>query len=102
MRKKIIVGLLLLLAVSLLQIPAYAGTTTKYATYDRGDIPLDSTLFDLLILRPMGIAACAVGLATSVWAFPFAAATGSGAEVGDKLIVEPFEYTFRRPVGYDW
>ena len=81
-------------------MPAYAGTTTRYSEQDRGDIPVDNTLFDLLILRPMGIAACAVGLATSVVALPFAATSGSAAEIGDKLITEPFEYTFRRPIGY--
>ena len=102
MKKRIVIGILVLLAVSLVQIPAHAGTTTRYSTPDRGDIPLDSVLFDLIFLRPMGIAACAVGLAGSIVAFPFAATTGAGAEVGDKLITEPFEYTFRRPIGYDW
>ncbi len=102
MKKRIIVGLLVLLALSLIQIPAYAGTETRYSTYDRGDIPLDSTLFDIFILRPMGIAACAIGIGTSIVALPFAATSGSGAEVGNKLIAEPFEYTFRRPIGYDW
>ena len=102
MKKRIIIGLLVLLAVSLVQIPAYAGTATRYSTQDRGNIPLDATLFDLLILRPMGIAACAVGVAASIVAFPFAVTTGAGAEVGDKLITEPFEYTFTRPIGYDY
>jgi hypothetical protein len=102
MKKRIIIGLLVLLAVSLLQIPAYAGTATRYSTQDKGNIPLDATLFDLIILRPMGLAACVVGAAASVWAFPFAATTGAGAEVGDKLFTEPFEYTFTRPIGYDY
>ena len=102
MKKWIIIGLLVLLAVSLVQIPAYAGTATRYSTQDKGYIPLDATLFDLFILRPMGIAACAVGVASSLWAFPFAATTGAGAEVGDKLFTEPFEYTFIRPIGYEY
>ncbi len=102
MRKRIVIGLLVLLAITLIQIPAHAGTETRYSTYERGDIPLDSTLFDILILRPMGLVSCAVGIGVSVVALPFAATTGAGAEVGDKLITEPFEYTFRRPIGYDW
>jgi hypothetical protein len=102
MKKRIITGLLILLAVSFVQIPAYAGTAATYSTQDSGYIPLDAPLFDLLILRPMGIAACAVGIATSIWALPFAAMSGSGAEVGEKLIIEPFEYTFKRPIGYDY
>jgi hypothetical protein len=102
MKKLIIMGLLVLLAIGLVQLPAHAGTTTRYSTQERGNIPLDATLFDLLILRPMGIAACAVGIAASLVALPFAATTGAGSEVGDKLITEPFEWTFRRPIGYDY
>ena len=102
MRKRIIVGLLVLLAVGLVQMPAYAGTITRYSAQTDGSIPLDATLFDLFILRPMGIAACAVGLGSSVLALPLVITTGSGAEVGDKLITEPFDYTFRRPLGFDY
>jgi hypothetical protein len=102
MKRQLIIGLLVLLAVSLIQIPAYAGTPTTYSTQTRGTIPLDATLFDVLILRPMGIVSCVVGLATSVVALPFAATSGSAPEVGDKLITEPFEYTFKRPIGYDY
>lgn len=100
MKKWIIIGLILLLASSLIHASAYAGTMTRYST--KGDIPLDATLFDLLILRPMGLVSCAVGLAASIVALPFAGTTGAGAEVGDKLITEPFEYTFRRPIGQDY
>ncbi len=102
MKKWIVICLLVLLAAGLAHAPAHAWTTTSYRTQTNGDLPLDATLFDLIILRPMGIAACAVGLAGSIVAFPFAATSGAGSEVGDKLITEPFEYTFRRPIGYDY
>ena len=94
--------MLVLLAVGLIQIPAYAGTPTTYSTQSKGSIPLDATLFDVLILRPMGIVSCVLGVATSVVAMPFAITSGAGYEVGDKLITEPFEYTFKRPIGYDY
>jgi hypothetical protein len=100
MRKWIIIGLITLLASSVFQVSVYAGTMNKYNTRD--NIPLDAPLFDLLILRPMGIASCAVGLAASIVALPFAVTSGSGAEVTEQFITEPFEYTFRRPIGYDY
>jgi hypothetical protein len=102
MKRQVVIGLLVLCAVSLVQIPAYAGTPTTYSTQARGSIPLDATLFDVLILRPMGIVSCVLGVATSVVAMPFAITSGAGYEVGDKLITEPFEYTFKRPIGYDY
>lgn len=56
-------------------------------------------LADLLIMRPLGIAACAVGFAGSVLALPFAAMSNSDKDVSRRLIAEPFAYTFTRPLG---
>ena len=60
------------------------------------DIPV---LIDVLILRPVGLASCAVGLAATVFALPFAIPSGSVEKVTQALIREPFDYTFRRPLG---
>lgn len=102
MKKRFVVGLLVLLAIAMLQTPSYADPSTKYSTKTKGALPLDATLFDVLILRPMGIVSCVVGVATAVVAMPFAITSGAGYEVGDKLITEPVEFTFKRPIGYDF
>lgn len=57
-------------------------------------------LADVLIARPIGIAACAVGLVGTVIALPFAAFSGSMESVTERLVAEPFSYTFQRPVGH--
>ncbi len=101
MKRTIVIGLFMLLTISLTHVPVQAGTTTQYTT-QYAPIPLDSTLFDLFVMRPMGIAACAVGIVTSVWAMPFALTSGAGNEVGEKLITEPIDWTFKRPIGYDY
>ena len=59
----------------------------------------EAILADTLIVRPMGIAACIIGLAGSIIAFPFAALSNSQGRVTQRLLVEPFDYTFRRPLG---
>lgn len=59
------------------------------------DIPV---IIDVLILRPAGLAACAVGLIAAAIALPFAIPSGSTDKVG-ALIQEPFYYTFKRPLG---
>ena len=102
MKRRVVVGLLVLLAITMLQVPLYAEPSTKYSTQTRGNIPLDAPLFDVLILRPLGIASCVLGIATSVVAMPFVITSGCGYEVGDKLITEPIEFTFKRPIGYDF
>jgi hypothetical protein len=61
--------------------------------------PGEVILFDVFILRPIGLAATAVGLAGSVVAYPFAAMSGSTDRVEEELIRKPWDYTFCRPVG---
>uniref|UniRef100_A0A832EJD9 Uncharacterized protein n=1 Tax=Desulfacinum infernum TaxID=35837 RepID=A0A832EJD9_9BACT len=56
-------------------------------------------LADILIARPIGIAACVAGLVGTVIALPFAAFSGSVNAVTERLVTEPFAYTFQRPVG---
>jgi hypothetical protein len=55
---------------------------------------------DVFIVRPVGLAACAVGLLGSIVAMPFASLSGNDREVSRRLVAEPFAYTFTRPVGH--
>lgn len=59
----------------------------------------ESILFDLLVLRPAGITACALGILASILSIPFSLGTQDTEYIGKKLIHEPFEYTFLRPLG---
>ena len=61
--------------------------------------PGDLILVDVLLLRPLGIVACGLGLAGSVVALPFTAMTDSGPQVAKGLLVKPFDYTFKRKLG---
>ena len=54
---------------------------------------------DLLILRPVGVAALVGGSALFVLAAPFAALTGNTKETARTLVKTPFDFTFRRPLG---
>jgi hypothetical protein len=61
--------------------------------------PFGSILADVIFLRPLGIAGLALGTAAAVVAAPFALPSGSMDAVGRTLIVAPYDFTFRRPVG---
>jgi len=56
-------------------------------------------VIDVLILRPVGVATCVIGLVASVVALPFAIPSHSTEKVHRALILEPFYYTFKRPLG---
>ena len=54
---------------------------------------------DLLVVRPLGIVVTAVGSIAYVISLPFSLAGGNEEEARQKLVIEPAEYTFTRPLG---
>ena len=58
-----------------------------------------SIFFDILFLRPAGIVALGLGCGAAVVAIPFSLPSGSSPQVCQKLIVDPFDFTFLRPLG---
>jgi len=63
------------------------------------DPPGELMIADVLFMRPLGFAACIIGLVGAVVAFPFALITNSQDTVCRALVEKPFQYTFQRPVG---
>ena len=55
-------------------------------------------------IRVLGLGLIVVGTAFFVVASPFALASGSTGDTWDALVVEPFQFTFTRPLGKfeDW
>ena len=79
-------------------------TSTGFSALAGGAIMLDepsgeSMVADFLLLRPLGIAATAVGSVFFVVSVPFSWPTGSLGAAFDKLIAEPAIFTFARPLG---
>jgi hypothetical protein len=56
-------------------------------------------IMDVVIARPFGLAALVIGSAFFVVAFPFSAMSNSIHKTADKLVGEPFRFTFIRPPG---
>ena len=54
---------------------------------------------DLVVLRPMGIVATAVGAVIYAISLPFSLAGGNEEEARQKLVIDPAKYTFTRPLG---
>jgi hypothetical protein len=56
-------------------------------------------LFDMVVVRPIGLAATAIGSVFWVVSLPFSA-SGDNVDVATKkLVKEPAAYTFKRPLG---
>ena len=56
-------------------------------------------IFDAFVLRPLGIAAMAIGAAGAYGAMPWAIPSHSEDRVQRQLIQKPYDYTFCRPLG---
>lgn len=54
---------------------------------------------DALVVRPVGLAATAIGAAIFVVALPFAAISGDVKKTGKTLVGAPANFTFKRKLG---
>ena len=54
---------------------------------------------DLLFARPLGIVATVIGSAVYFVSLPFTVPSGSVRHTGDVVVGEPFNFTFKRPLG---
>jgi len=59
----------------------------------------NAMIFDLVFLRPAGLVATVGGSVAFVLSLPFSALGGNVGEAADRLVVDPFTYTFSRPLG---
>ena len=93
----------LALTTGLLALPAYADVAQQNSSGD----PMYATEYpaafsmvgDLLIARPLLIAATVIGAGVFVVSLPFTAAGGNIGEAGKALVVEPGEAAFVRCLG---
>ncbi|UCE79015.1 MAG: hypothetical protein JSV13_11030 [Nitrospiraceae bacterium] len=54
---------------------------------------------DTLLMRPLGLASLVVGTSLFIVSFPFSMLGNNVHETQKVLIEDPFNYTFKRPVG---
>ena len=68
-------------------------------TYSNRNVTGSAIAVDILLARPMGLVATVLGSAIFVVGLPFTLINGSTDQAAQKLVVEPAEYTFTRPLG---
>ena len=61
--------------------------------------PAESMAADLAVMRPLGIGATVVGTAFFIVSLPFSALGKNTGQAWDKLVADPFNFTFARPLG---
>jgi len=92
--------IVLITVLTLAAMPALCGaqgedTFTEEKTSNGGLMA-----FDLVLVRPAGLLATAIGSAAFIIWLPFSAINKDTAYAAEKLVKEPAAYTFGRPLGF--
>jgi len=92
--KRVIV---LMTALALIAVPCTTCFAQELENDD--DVIAGKMAGDALIARPLGIAATLIGGALFVVSLPFSALGGNTESAYEYLLVDPFRFTFDRPLG---
>ncbi len=91
-------NLVLAMIVSILIIP-FGSAALAQEYFETEDPGGGAMLFDLCVVRPIGLVATALGSATFLLSWPFSALGNNSDVAGQKLVKDPAAYTFKRPLG---
>jgi len=88
--------MILILLFTIFVPPVLAQGKSSGEDKEKGAGPM---LFDLLLIRPVGVAATVIGSALFVVSLPFSAIGGNTKPAYEKMVKEPAKYTFNRRLG---
>lgn len=90
---------LVMILVSILLAAPLASTALAEEYFEKEDPSGGMMVADFIFVRPIGIAATAIGSIFYVVSLPFSLLGENPGEAGDALVKEPAAYTFKRPLG---
>jgi hypothetical protein len=91
-------SLIIVMIAAMMTLPL--STTALGEEYFETEEPSSGAMmFDLAVVRPVGIVATAVGCVFFIVSSPFSALGGNIDTAGEKLVKDPVAYTFKRPLG---
>ena len=96
---KIAKSSLIIVIIAAMMIMPLATTTFAEEYFEAEDPSGGAMMFDLAVVRPVGIVATAVGCVFFIVSSPFSALGGNIDTASEKLVKDPVAYTFKRPLG---
>ena len=88
---------LIVMMMAAMMIMPLAANAAEY--FEVEDPSGGAMMFDLAVVRPVGIVATAVGCVFFIVSSPFSALGGNIDTAGQKLVKDPVAFTFKRPLG---
>ena len=87
----------MMIIASLVFIPL--GSSFAAVMEQEDDVSAESMMADLLVVRPLGFVSLVVGSVFYIVSYPFSAGGGNADKASQKLVKDPAEFTFKRPLG---
>jgi hypothetical protein len=98
LKKGIVIGIVAIVLYGIVGLPSVVWAQETYT--QQVDKPTGTEIiFDLVLIRPLGMVGLALGTSVFVVALPFFLITGSAENAADALVDEPFTFTFVRGMG---
>jgi len=88
---------LIIVMMAAMMIMPLAATAAEY--FEAEAPSGGAMMFDLVLVRPVGIVATAVGCVFFIVSSPFSALGGNIDTASEKLVKDPVAFTFKRPLG---
>ncbi|MCU0614413.1 MAG: hypothetical protein MUD09_04940 [Desulfobacterales bacterium] len=76
-----------------------AGAQDEFARFPTDERSAESMVFDLALVRPLGIVGIVFGTGAFILSLPFSALGDNTDEAFERLMADPARYTFKRPLG---
>lgn len=96
---KIVKKSLIIITIAAMMTMPLATDTLAAEYFETEDPSGGAMMFDLAVVRPVGIIATAIGCVFFVVSSPFSALGGNINTAGEKLVKDPAAFTFKRPLG---
>lgn len=91
-------SLVFIIIASLVFVPLGASALAEGNSMDE-EISGEAMIADLVFVRPLGIVAVAVGSVFFIVSLPFSLLGGNSKDAAQKLVYDPANFTFSRPLG---
>ena len=89
-------NLIIVMVAAIMMIPLTASAAEYFEAEDPSG---GAMLYDVVVVRPVGLLATALGAVFFVISSPFSALGGNIDIAGEKLVKDPVAFTFKRPLG---
>ena len=97
--KKIINQSIIIVMIAMLVLIPFGSVTLAIEYYQAEEPTSGEMIYDVTIVRPIGMIATALGSVFFIISLPFSALAGNVDAASEELVKKPARYTFIRPLG---